>query len=83
MWPVLILLALILLLSIGLVAVAFFAPVGEVGKIVGEAHGVTRLVALVVIVPLLGALAILDKIEGPVAAAALSGIAGYVLGQTP
>jgi hypothetical protein len=81
-WPVLMLLALIMLSTMGLVAGAFFAPVGEVGKIIGEAHGITRLVAIIVIVPLIGVLSILERIEGAAAVAALSAIAGYALGST-
>jgi hypothetical protein len=76
------LLALVMLSTMGLVAAAFFAPAAEVGKIIGEAHGITRLVALIVIVPLIGVLAILERIDGAAAVAALSAIAGYALGST-
>jgi hypothetical protein len=82
-WPAAALLGLIVLVSVALVAVAFLSPAGtELGKLMNEAHAISRLVALVVIVPLLGILTILDKIDGPVAATALSAIAGYVLGGT-
>jgi hypothetical protein len=82
-WPAVALLGLIVLVSTALVAVAILSPAGtELGKLMSEAHAISRLVALVVIVPLLGVLAILDKIDGAVAATALSAIAGYVLGGT-
>jgi hypothetical protein len=82
-WPVVALLGLIVLVSVALVAVAFLSPSGtELGKLMSEAHAISRLVALIVIVPLLGILTLADKIDGPVAATALSAIAGYVLGGT-
>jgi hypothetical protein len=80
-WPVVALLGLLVLTSAGMVATALLSPAGELGKMLSQAHAVSRLVALVVIVPSIVALAILDKIEGPVAATALSAIAGYVLGS--
>jgi hypothetical protein len=42
MWPVLILLGLVLVSSIGLVIAAFFAPANDLGKVLGEAHAVSR-----------------------------------------
>jgi hypothetical protein len=82
-WPTLILLALIMLSTIGLVLAAFFTPGGvEVSKILGEAHGLSRLVVLILVIPMLGALTILKLIDGSVAAASLSAITGYVLGST-
>jgi hypothetical protein len=84
-WPVTMLLGLIMLSSIILIVTAFVVP-GEaahnISKILGEVHGITRLVALIVIVPLIGALAILERVSGEAAVAALSAIAGYTLGST-
>lgn len=79
-WPALILLGLLVATSVSVVVVAFLLPV-EYGKLLGETRALTRLVAIVVIVPLIGVLAILDKIEGAATIAALSAIAGYILGQ--
>jgi hypothetical protein len=81
-WPVLSLLGLLVLSVAALLVAAFFAPPSNLGKVIGEAHGITRLVAIVVIVPLIGVLAILERIDGAAAVAALSAIAGYALGST-
>jgi hypothetical protein len=81
-WPTIILLGLIMMSSAAIVAAAFFSPAGELGKLLGQAHAISRLVALVIIVPSLVVLTILDKCTGEVAATALSAIAGYILGST-
>jgi hypothetical protein len=85
LWPGLVLLAVIMLGSVGLVlgiAVLGGNAPADVGKLIGEAHAISRLVLLLLVVPSLVVLTLLDKIDGPVTASALSAIAGYVLGGT-
>jgi hypothetical protein len=82
MWPVLVLLGLVLVSSIGLVIAAFFAPASDLGRVLGEAHAVSRLVALILVIPSIVALTILDKVEGSAALAALSAVVGYILGSS-
>jgi hypothetical protein len=85
LWPGLALLAVIMVASTAMVvgiSVASGAGAGDIGKIIGEAHSISRLVALIVIVPVIMMLTLLDKIQGSAAIAALSAIAGYVLGGT-
>jgi hypothetical protein len=85
-WPVLILLTIILGLSIGLVALPMFLSpsehVSEISGLVAEGRSIARIVALVIIVPAICLLSLLDRIHGSAAIAALSAIAGYVLGGT-
>jgi hypothetical protein len=84
-WPSLVLLVVVMLGSVGLVVgVAFImgASAGDIGRLIGESHAISRLVALVIIVPAIVTLALLDKISGSATIAALSAIAGYVLGGT-
>jgi hypothetical protein len=85
LWPGMILLGLIMLTATGLVAVAFLvAPsgaIGDLGHLVGQANSISKLVALIVIVPAIVTLAMLDKINGAATIAALAAIAGYVLGN--
>ena len=83
-WPVIAVSMGMLLAFVGLV-VALFAemPRDRVGQIVQtmvETHAVGRGIALFLIVPTIAVLAALDKINGAAAIAALSAIAGYVLG---
>jgi hypothetical protein len=81
-WPVSLLLAAILLTSVGLVLVVAFGGSTDIARLIGEAHAINRLVALILIVPSIVLLAETSKVEGAAAIAALSGIAGYVLGGT-
>jgi hypothetical protein len=84
-WPVLILLALVIISSIGVVAVALFThiePTSTIARMIGEGRSLTRMAAVVVITPLIGVLCLTDKVEGSAAIAALSAIAGYVLGSS-
>jgi hypothetical protein len=84
-WPVLLLLSLVIVSSIGLVLVAFFTqvePTSSVARMISENRGLMRLMAIVIIAPLIGVLTILDRVEGSAAVAALSAIAGYILGGT-
>ena len=84
-WPAAMVLSLILILTIGLVGFALFLTpsegVKDLGQAMSEANSITRLVTLVIIVPAIVLLAIIDKIEGGAAAAALSAISGYVFGS--
>jgi hypothetical protein len=81
-----VLVVLILGLSIGLVALpVILAPSGELSHITGivaEGRSIARIVSLLIIVPAICVLSMLDKINGAAAIAALSAIAGYVLGGT-
>jgi hypothetical protein len=84
-WPGLILLSMIMISSIGLVAVAFLASpqaVGDVAQAVSRSNSIARLAALIIILPSIVTMAILDKIEGAAAMTAIGAIAGYVLGTT-
>jgi hypothetical protein len=85
LWPALLLLLAILILTVGLVAVPFTTHPFDAEKYVrslAEGHAIARVVALVVVVPAITLLALLDRINGAAAIAALSAIAGYVLGGT-
>jgi hypothetical protein len=84
-WPVVVLLGMLVMVSIAPVVLVFLLPAERaavIGKLLAESHALSRLVTLVTIVPLLGILALRDKIDGATAATALSAIAGYVLGST-
>jgi hypothetical protein len=85
-WPIMLLLIVILTVSIGLVALPIvLAPHSELAQItstVAEGHSIARLAALIIIVPAICVLSLLDKVNGSAAIAALSAIAGYVLGGT-
>jgi hypothetical protein len=85
-WPVLALVIVILGLSIGLAALPIIlSPSEEIARIttvVAEGRAIARVVALIIIVPAICVLSMLDKINGAAAIAALSAIAGYVLGGT-
>lgn len=81
-WPVMILLGLVLMSSFGLVVSTFFAPVGDVSKLIAQSHGITRLITLILVVPAIGMLVALDKVEGAAAIGAYSSLAGYLLGST-
>jgi hypothetical protein len=81
-WPTAMLLGLILMSSVGLVVAALFAPANELGKVMAEAHGISRLVALLLVIPSIVGLTILDKVEGSAALAALSAVVGYILGSS-
>jgi hypothetical protein len=83
LWPGLALLAVIMLGSVALVlGIAFITGAHDVGRLIGEAHAISRLVLLILVVPSLVILTLDGKIDGPVTASALSAIAGYVLGGT-
>jgi hypothetical protein len=85
MWPGLVLLIVIMLGSVALVlGVAYAAGKGatDLGRLLSEAHAITRLVSLLIIVPTIWTLTMQDKVAGSAAIAALSAIAGYVLGGT-
>lgn len=85
-WPIMTLLVIILATVFGLAALAVLtAPVTDVtalSKAISEGNSIARVVALVIIVPSIFVLTLVGRIDGAVAAAALSGIAGYVLGGT-
>jgi ABC-type transport system involved in cytochrome c biogenesis permease subunit len=85
-WPALALLVIVYILSIAIVAVPFLvAPSSEVAQVaiaIARGNGVVRLVALIILVPAIGTLALLDKVNGSAAIAALSAIAGYCFGST-
>jgi hypothetical protein len=82
-WPILLLLTIILTVCAGLVALAFISPGSNpVAEALAQSNGIARVVALIIIVPAICVLALLDKINGAAAIAALSAIAGYVLGGT-
>ena len=83
-WPVIAVSMGMLLAFVGLV-VALFAVVprdraAQIVQTMVESHAVGRGIALFLIVPTIAVLAALDKINGAAAIAALSAIAGYVLG---
>jgi ABC-type Mn2+/Zn2+ transport system permease subunit len=81
-WPGIFLLGLIMVASVGLVGVAFMvAPnaVGELGQALTEINALSRVTAMIIIVPGVLILALLDKVEGAAAVALLAAIAGYVL----
>jgi hypothetical protein len=85
-WPVLVLLLLIVGSSIGLLALAFWVVPGadapKLAGVIAQGNSITRVMSLVIVVPAIALLALLDKVEGAAAIAALSAIAGYVLGGT-
>jgi len=61
----------------------FFAPHSDtaVGKMI-EGRIISRAIVLFLIVPMIAILCVRDKISGEAALAALSAIAGYILGGT-
>ena len=76
-------LAVLIVMVCGLVgALVLTAPdkLGEIIRAMVEGHVVSRAVALFLIVPTIASLCLLDKISGEAAVAALSAIAGYILG---
>jgi hypothetical protein len=76
-WPAMGYLSLIMILTVGLIVFALLSQNEVVAGIIGQARGVTRLVAIVVIAPIVAILALFDKIEGPIAVTALIAIAGF------
>jgi hypothetical protein len=85
LWPGLLLLLTVIIGCIGIIAVPIALHPAESATYVrslADGHAIARIVALVVVVPAIALLALLDKINGAAAIAALSAIAGYVLGGT-
>jgi hypothetical protein len=82
--PLLVLLVVVLASAFGLVALAvLISPSADLVKIttaIAEGNAIGRVVALVIIVPAIFVLSVLDRVNGAAAIAALSAIAGYVLG---
>jgi hypothetical protein len=85
-WPVLILVIFILIISVGSATMPIFlspsADISQITSVVAENRSIARIVALIIVVPAICVLSVLDKINGAAAIAALSAIAGYVLGGT-
>jgi hypothetical protein len=84
-WPVAVVFAVIAASGAALIIVAFIEAPSEavhtLATVIARGQVFSRMVALLVIVPAIFGLAIVGKVDGAAAIAALSAIAGYVLGS--
>lgn len=83
-WPIVVVSLAMLLAVISLVIALFVGvPPAESGRIIEamvKSQAIGKAIALFLIVPTIAVLSAMDKINGAAAIAALSAIAGYVLG---
>jgi hypothetical protein len=84
MWAALGMLALLILVSaLAVFGSIFFAPGSDsTVKEMIEGRIIARAIVLFLVIPIIAGLCALDKITGEAALAALSAIAGYILGGT-
>lgn len=85
-WPAALLFAVIATAGAALIIVAFVEASAEtvhsLAAVMARGQVFGRMIAVLVIVPAIFGLALVDKVEGAAALAALSAIAGYVLASS-
>lgn len=81
LWPIFAVLGVLVLLSGSVVIGALFAPSDTVKSMI-DGRIIARGIAIFLIVPTIAILCVQERISGEAAVAALSAIAGYILGGT-
>ena len=82
LWPVLAVLGLLVVMTISTVAFGTLFASEATVKTMIEGKIVSRAIVLFLVVPTIAILCVQDRISGEAALAALSAIAGYILGGT-